>query len=268
MDLQSRYTAKHPKVQAVNDQLKDAQKVMSDQSEERTETTDDVNPIYRQLSLELKQERAVLAGLKARLAALDDQTHTIHADLRALNASELKIDQLSRDADLARDKFFQYAKNLEESRIDKELENSGINNMSVVLPASLNERPVSPSKPLVAIAALMLATAGTVVLVAGSEWVHSQKTSIATATNGHDATFPQAAYQNRVQHRAGAEVERTHRDELAPGVKHFSVCGIVTVKFGKSTVSSVPNRWRIRLSETLFWPRLRRARRAGRAVLA
>jgi uncharacterized protein involved in exopolysaccharide biosynthesis len=193
-------------VQAVNDQLRDAQQVMASQSEERTETIDDVNPIYRQLSLELKQERSVLAGLKARLAALDKQNATILAEVRSLNASEVRIDQLSRDADLARDKFFQYATNLEESRIDKALENNGINNLSVVLPASLNERPVSPSKPLVAIATLLLATAGTAVIVVGSEWLRGAR-SAADVANRADLRPEPASIQSGRVHRPEVSVK-------------------------------------------------------------
>jgi uncharacterized protein involved in exopolysaccharide biosynthesis len=216
MELQSRYTAKHPQVQAVNDQLKDAQRVMASQSEERTETTDDVNPIYRQLSLELKQERSVLAGLKARLAALDQQNGTILADVRSLNASEIKIDQLSREADLARDKFYQYATNFEESRIDKALENSGINNLSVVQPASLNERPVSPSKPLVAIATLLLATAGTTVLVMGSEWLHGQSRVMNDAAREDIHSTPSSANNHRSRvHRRVVNVKTNGHAEPA-----------------------------------------------------
>lgn len=174
MDLQARYTDTHPRVKTVNEQLKDAEGVLAGQSGERTETTDDVNPIHRQLALSLKQDRNLLAGLKARLAELDTQSKTVRADLRSLNGFELTLDQLGRDADLARDKFYQYAKNLEEARIDKALESDKISNLSTVQSASLSERPVTPSKPLVAIAALLLATAGTAAVVMASEWVQVQ----------------------------------------------------------------------------------------------
>jgi uncharacterized protein involved in exopolysaccharide biosynthesis len=170
MDLQARMKDAHPRVKAINEQLKDAQGVIAAQADQRTETTDDVNPIHRQLQLSLTQERNVLAGLKARQAELQQQSKTVLADLRSLNGFELKIDQLNRDAELARDKFFQYAKNLEEARIDLELQNDRISNLSVVQQASLTERPVRPSKPLVAIATLLLATAGTAAVVMASEW--------------------------------------------------------------------------------------------------
>jgi uncharacterized protein involved in exopolysaccharide biosynthesis len=180
MDLQSRFTEKHPKVRAVNEQLGDARVVMAEQTDARMETTDEINPIYRQLSLELKQEQSTMAGLKARLGALAEQNRAIVADLQSLNASELVIDQLSRDADLARGRFFEYSQKLEEARMDKQLQLEKISNIARVQEASLNERPASPSKPLVAIATLLFAVAGTVVSIGFSEWIHAPQ----PASNG------------------------------------------------------------------------------------
>jgi polysaccharide biosynthesis protein PslE len=176
MDLRARYKDNHPLVKAINEQLKDAQEVLALQSGERVETTDDLNPIHRELSLALKQERSVSAGLQARLAMHDQQSAVVLAELRLLNGHELKIDQLSRDADLAREKFYQYAKNFEEARIDKELERDRISNLSIVQKATLSERPVSPSKPLLAAATLLFAIFGTAAIVLGSEWMHQPRT--------------------------------------------------------------------------------------------
>jgi uncharacterized protein involved in exopolysaccharide biosynthesis len=214
MELQSRYTAKHPRVQAIHDQLQDAEEVVQAQSNARTETTDEINPIHRQLSLDLKHERNTLAGLQARLAALDTQLKGIRGDLQALNAGELKVDQLTREAQLARDKFMQYAKNLEESRIDRELQRNGISNLSIVQSASLNERPASPSKPLVALATLLLATAGTVVLVAGSEWMHSGAIVVTDNAEGSSAAA-RTSWRNRVQHRAVSAKSNGHTSDSA-----------------------------------------------------
>jgi uncharacterized protein involved in exopolysaccharide biosynthesis len=214
MDLQSRYTGNHPKVRAVNEQLKEAQQVVAQQSDDRSETTDEINPIYRQLMLDLKQERGLLAGLKARLVTLTEQNRTILAGLQALNTHELKIDQLSRDADLAREKYAQYSKNLEEARMDKQLELDGINNLSVVQPASLNERPASPSKPLVAIATLLLATAGTSLLVVASEWLHIQPAPVNGVAFGARRLSPATAEpRNRVRHRTLSAKTNGHASE-------------------------------------------------------
>jgi uncharacterized protein involved in exopolysaccharide biosynthesis len=218
MDLQARYTENHPKVRAVNEQLKEAQQVVAEQADDRSETTDEINPIYRQLMLDLKQERGVLAGLKARLVTLAEQNRAILGSLQALNAHELKIDQLSRDADLARDKYAQYSKNLEEARMDKELEKDGINNLSVVQPASLNERPASPSKPLVALATLILATAGTAVLVVASEWLRLQPVTANGYAYGVRRPVANGASGHRVRHRALSAKTNGHAAENGHGV--------------------------------------------------
>jgi uncharacterized protein involved in exopolysaccharide biosynthesis len=152
--------------------------------------------------LDLKQERGVLAGLKARLVTLAEQNRTILGDLQALNANEVKIDQLSRDADLAREKYAQYSTNLEEARMDKELEKDNISNLSQVQAASLNERPASPSKPLVALATLLLATAGTALVVVGSEWLQMQRLTANGYAFGVRQPAANGASRNRVRHRA------------------------------------------------------------------
>lgn len=173
MDLAARYSVSHPLVRAVNEQLKEAQKVLEEQAEQRIETTDEINPIYRELSLAMQQELAVVAGLKARLGELDQQQETVLAELKALNQHDLRIDQLTREAELARSKYLQYARQMEEARIDKELENERISNIGVVQAATLAEKPVVPSRLLVAAATLLLATAGTFGLVRISEQMSS-----------------------------------------------------------------------------------------------
>jgi uncharacterized protein involved in exopolysaccharide biosynthesis len=174
LDLQARYNEVHPLVVAANNQVKEAQRVLAQQSDERAETTDRINPIHRQLALDLRQVEATKAGLRASLAELSQQKEAALADLRAINDHELRIDQLSRQADLARGNFIHYAQNMEEARIDQELEAEQISNLSVVHSATLAEKPVSPSKPLVALATMFLATFGTAALVLGSEQLNDR----------------------------------------------------------------------------------------------
>jgi len=174
MDLQARYNDSHPLVQAANNQVAEAKQVLGQEAAERTETTDDLNPIYRQLSLDLKKEQSIAAGHEARLAELSRQKETVLTDLRAVNNSDLKIDQLTRHADLARDKFFQYSRAFEETRIDSELELDKISNLSKVQPAMLSEKPATPSRILVLLGTFMLATCGTAGLVILSEMLDAR----------------------------------------------------------------------------------------------
>jgi uncharacterized protein involved in exopolysaccharide biosynthesis len=165
MELGARYNESHPFLMAINEQLSEAQNVLAEQSEHRIETSDEINPIHRQLMLTMKQEMSVVAGLKARLGELENQKAAVLADLRAVNQHALTIDHLTREAELSRDKYMQYARTMEEARIDAELQNENINNLSEAQPATLAEKPVSPSKSMSAAAAVCIAIGGVFGLV-------------------------------------------------------------------------------------------------------
>jgi uncharacterized protein involved in exopolysaccharide biosynthesis len=165
MELEARYSESHPFLIAINEQLSEAQKVLAEQSDHRVETSDEINPVHRQLMLAMKQEMSVVTGLKARLGELEKQKAAVLADLRAVNQHALTIDHLTREADLSRDKYMQYARTMEEARIDAELQNENINNLSEAQLATLEEKPVTPSRVLTAAGTIALALGGTVGLV-------------------------------------------------------------------------------------------------------
>jgi uncharacterized protein involved in exopolysaccharide biosynthesis len=169
MELQARYNDTHPLVKATNAQVADAKEVLGQQSADRVETTDDLNAVRTQLTLELKQAQSAVAGYQSRQTELNKQREAVLAELRELNEAHLQLDRLTQRVQLSRDSFLQYARNLEEARIDKELENDKISNLSILQPAMLSERPVTPSNRQVAAATFILATAGTVVIVLLSE---------------------------------------------------------------------------------------------------
>lgn len=169
IELEARYSGTHPLVQAINDQVNEAQEIVDGQSAQREETIDDVNPIYRELALDRKKQLATAAGLEARAEKLQRQELALLSELRELNAAEVRLAQLSRDVDLASNNFLQYAENLEEARIDKELEKSRISNISALQTATLARKPVSPSKLMILVATLLMSTAAPVALALGLE---------------------------------------------------------------------------------------------------
>jgi uncharacterized protein involved in exopolysaccharide biosynthesis len=185
MDLEARYSDSHPLVIAVHDQLNDAKAVVQEQADQRTETIDAVNPIHQKLLLAMKQDRGTVAGLKSRLEELDRQKSAVLADIELLNQHELQIDQLTRESELARAKYLQYAKTMEEARIDSELQNERISNISVSQPATLAEKPVSPSRAMTAAGIFLLATCGTAAVVLFNERWRSHPPE---ATSNHIAS--------------------------------------------------------------------------------
>jgi uncharacterized protein involved in exopolysaccharide biosynthesis len=169
MALKARYTDSHPLAQAAAEQVREAEKVVANQSAQRFETTDNLNPVYQQLDSELKRQQNMLAGQNAKLVQLKEQKQEILADLRSVNGHEIEIDQLEREVQIARSSFIRYSDNLEQARAAKELENANVSNVSLVQDATLQEKPATPSKLLILLSSLMLATGGTVGLVLISE---------------------------------------------------------------------------------------------------
>lgn len=173
-ELASRYSDAHPRVIAVSRQLEDAKKVLDEQQNERHETVDDINPIHQQLSLELREQQTAIAGHESRLETLNEQLQLVLQDLKTINANELRIQELEREVTLREREFYQYAENLEQARIDQALEDQRISNISISQEPLLLEKPVSPSKSLVLLASLFMATAGTGAVVVASERLNNR----------------------------------------------------------------------------------------------
>jgi uncharacterized protein involved in exopolysaccharide biosynthesis len=174
MNLESKYTADHPKVAAARAQVEEAQKAVKNETTSRDEVVDSLNENHRALSLDLDKAQSQLAGYEAQLDELDKQQAEVVKDLRELNTFEVELDQLQRNVTLAQKNFFDYSDALEQARMDQELDAQRITNISVAQEPTLAEKPVSPNKLIVAALSLMLATAGTMGLVLVSEKLDSR----------------------------------------------------------------------------------------------
>ena len=169
MDLKSRLSEDHPMVVAVASQVDEARKVVENQSEGRDEVTNDINPVYRSLSLDLKQQQSSLASLEERIHTILEQKTQVKQLAEQINRDEVALSQLEREEKLADEKYRQYANNLEQARIDRALEESKVSGISIVQPPTLQEKPVSPSKLILLLASLAATLAGIVSWVFISE---------------------------------------------------------------------------------------------------
>jgi uncharacterized protein involved in exopolysaccharide biosynthesis len=167
--LEAKYNADHPLVASTRAQVDEAKSMLEKEVDTREETVDSLNENHRALALELAQAEGQLSGFKAQLAELDSQRSAALADLKQLNDFDVEADELERAVNLANAKFHRYANDLEEARIDDELNNQRIINIVVAQEPTFGEKPISPSKMLVGALSLVLATAGTMALVLGSE---------------------------------------------------------------------------------------------------
>ncbi len=169
LDLTSRFREDHPAVQAITRQIVEAQEVVDGEEETREQVVNRINPIYESMILELTQQQSVRAGLEGLVKTLDSQHKQVMTELLQLNDAEVRIDNLTRRVAVAEKQFFRYSDDLEQARIDAEMEEQRISNISVVQPAALIERPVSPSKVLVVLGGFLFAIGGTLSVILASE---------------------------------------------------------------------------------------------------
>ena len=64
--------------------------------------------------------------------------------MTTLNENELRLAALQRDVDLLETDYRKYSANLEQARIDQQLEAQRMSNISIAQPASFEPRPVRP----------------------------------------------------------------------------------------------------------------------------
>ncbi|QDS98994.1 GumC family protein [Adhaeretor mobilis] len=169
IDLEARYSESHPLVKSINDQVNQAEAIVNKQKSNRQETTDDVNPVHRQLSLDFKTQQATVAGYEARLKKLVSQREQVRKQLVKLNSDEIRLAELSRDVTLASNKVFQYEEKFEQARFDQELESEEVSNVSIIQDATLARKPVSPSKVFIGLSTILFCTAAPLALALGLE---------------------------------------------------------------------------------------------------
>jgi uncharacterized protein involved in exopolysaccharide biosynthesis len=201
-DLKARYSSSHPLVIAISQQIDEAEKVVDNQSNVREATVDDINPIHRELSLAANQKRSLLASLDARLQSLRKQDETVRQDLEKVNLDAMHIAQLEREVEILARKYSRYADNLEQTRIDQELEEQSVSSISTAQEPTFAKKPVSPSKLVVALGSIVLAFAGTAATILGleqlSEKVRDERTIEKVTGVPVLAVIPDSAIHGRV----------------------------------------------------------------------
>ncbi len=154
------YTANHPKLQMIREELAEAARIMADQEPTRTEVKTAPDASYEQTRLALIADEPLLEALQAKTASLEKQLADVRGSLKTLNANEIRITHLNREIDLCEADYRKYAANLEETRIDQAMETERMSNISVVQPASFEPRAIRPRKALNLALGLLVALGG------------------------------------------------------------------------------------------------------------
>jgi polysaccharide biosynthesis protein PslE len=160
-EYENKYKPGHPKLEGLRKQVQDAEEKYRKKEVKSQEVTDDINPIHRALTLDLLKAEAERAGINAKIDNLVKQRDEVIERLRELNQFDKEITDLERERGVREAKYISYTNSLEEARLNTELDASRISSVVIAQEATLQERPVSPSKLLVILCGAGLILAGT-----------------------------------------------------------------------------------------------------------
>ena len=163
-EAQAKYTDDHPKMQQIHEQIATSRAVLDDEERGRRQVTKEPSRLHHQVELSLLGEEPALASLDAEAEQLRSQLAAERRDLTKLNENELRLAALQREVDLIEADYRKYSANLEQARIDQQLESQRMSNISIAQPASLEPRPVRPRTMLNLLLGLLAGTLGGVAL--------------------------------------------------------------------------------------------------------
>ncbi|MCD0463156.1 GumC family protein [Roseiconus lacunae] len=149
-EFAAKYKSDHPRLITIRSQLAEAQQIVDQQDEGRAEITSGINPVFQQLQQELLMEKAAEAGHQRQRETLLAQVKQLQSEMADLNTTEQHISFLDRRVDVLQRQYAEHSKRLDQARIDEALRQRRITSVNVIQNASLEERPISPKKSLVA----------------------------------------------------------------------------------------------------------------------
>jgi uncharacterized protein involved in exopolysaccharide biosynthesis len=145
-EAQARYTEDHPRMQQIREQVAASRAVLEQEERNRKQVTKEPSPLHHQAELALLTEEPLLASLQAQAGRLRTQLADVRGELGSLNENQMRLATLQREVDLLEADYRKYSVNLEQARIDQQLETQRMSNIIVAQPASYEARPVRPRK--------------------------------------------------------------------------------------------------------------------------
>jgi uncharacterized protein involved in exopolysaccharide biosynthesis len=163
-ELAARFKDDSPLLLHIRTQITELRRIMGEE-QVATETKKGINQTHQAAELALQERQAQLVAITARAQSLESKIAATSEGLKKLNAAELELTRLDREIELARASYRKYSENLEQVRIDQELDAAKISSLNLMQPPSLSATPISP-QPLPTLALGIFGSAMASVVVA------------------------------------------------------------------------------------------------------
>ncbi len=145
-DLANRFQDDYRPLVVIREKIAYVEKLLSQQSDTRTQITTGVNQTHITLEINLENEKASFKYLLAQQDAVSNQLSQRKEELRALAKVEVNINSLRRDINVLESEYLSYRDNLKRAKISVALDLEKISNVKIVQPATLVMRHVKPNK--------------------------------------------------------------------------------------------------------------------------
>lgn len=173
-DLLSEFSEKSIEVKEVRRQIREATRLL----DSNPQITEGINTTQKQIELDLLQARSELAALVSRADELNLLLSEARRELTNINNQEASLQQMERKRTIQENNYLKYYNNLEQARIDEELQKQKLSNISIIQSATLPMKPVRPNKLMNITLGFLLALFGSIGLAFFSEHLdHSIKTT-------------------------------------------------------------------------------------------
>jgi uncharacterized protein involved in exopolysaccharide biosynthesis len=160
-ELLTKYTEESRLVKNVREEIKIVNQKLDDNQQKRYgKTRTGVNPTYQQLQQELLRSQADYKALLAKSQAQRAQLSDYKKELDQLNRVETTYTQLQQQVDVDRQNYRLYLTKFEESRISDAMDTQKMASVSLIEPAQVPLKPVSPKKMLNLVLGLFLGAMG------------------------------------------------------------------------------------------------------------
>ena len=199
-ELATKLGEAHPLVETAREQVRRLEQTIAKQPEDRTQTTTGINNSRQTLDLELRRQDVLAESLLAKARVLKSQYAGLQARLQKLNAHEVRINELQREADIAATAYRSYSEHLEQARIDDQLEEAKISSLTLLQPPTFSETPVSPKPAPTLMIGVVLAALGGVAVALIAQRRQPRRTHVTTQTPLHSepkSALPHTPAQSR-----------------------------------------------------------------------
>jgi uncharacterized protein involved in exopolysaccharide biosynthesis len=159
--LLAKYTDKSRPVTNIREEIHIVSQKLTEQEDKRYgRTSTGLNPTYQNLQQTLLENEAELKAIKAKAEIQQVHLTVYQNQLDKLNQIEVDLNQLQQQVDVNRENYRLYLTKFEESRISDAMDSEKITNVSLIEPARVPRKPVSPKKRLNLILAIFIGAFG------------------------------------------------------------------------------------------------------------